>query len=288
MQCLTPITLYRGKGKTSRLGKEFAFTDVVPCGKCSACLRRRQQNWIFRLLQEQKVSHNSSFLTLTYADEHLPFTDNGNMNLYVKDHQLFIKRLRKNAKEHFPEEIQAPIRYYSCGEYGDESCRPHYHSIIFNLPNSYIKHPELLAKDWQKGHIYNAVCNVKTITYVSKYINKTQYTSREELDDLDDRKKEFSLMSKGLGQSYLTDNIKTYYNKVLTPYLTIGNGQKASMPRYYKQKIYSTSAQTIINTKTAMYNVENPLFRNEKHRHDFVSDQISKQEKINLLQRKTL
>lgn len=45
-----------------------------------------------------------------------------------KDHfQKFMKRLRRD--------LDTPIKYFSCGEYGDKSFRPHYHAIILGVPN---------------------------------------------------------------------------------------------------------------------------------------------------------
>ena len=62
--------------------------------------------------------HNA-YITLTYNDDHLP----ANGSLQPRDLQLFWKRLRK---------ARTPgIRYYACGEYGDQTARPHYHAIIF-------------------------------------------------------------------------------------------------------------------------------------------------------------
>ena len=66
------------------------------------------------------------FLTLTYADEHLP----PNGSLVVADLQKFIKRLRK----HYAKRNNGiKLRYYACGEYGDRYGRPHYHAIICGL-----------------------------------------------------------------------------------------------------------------------------------------------------------
>lgn len=287
MQCLTPYTLYRAKGNKSRLGKEYAFSDVVPCGKCPACLRLRQFNWVFRLKQEQLRAHSSAFLTLTYNDEHLPFSENGLMTLKPKDHQLYMKRLRKSIKTHFQDEIKAPIKYYTCGEYGELYNRPHFHSIIFNLPQSYIKHPELITKDWQNGNTLLAVCNPKTIAYTTGYINKTLYTQKER-DPLDDRKKETSLISKGIGENYLTPDRKNYYKKVLTPYLTVENGDKIPIPRYYKNKLYTDRENKILQEKTKLHLLSHPQYLDEKNRRDVVSEEIRKHDKKQLLTRKKL
>ncbi len=118
MPCLTPITLVRKKPKF-----DGSITDIVPCGRCPQCLIRRQNDWCFRLQEEQKISISSSFITLTYEEDNLPFSENGLMSLKVRDHQLFIKKLRYKVK--------TKIKYFACGEYGAINGRPHFHLIIF-------------------------------------------------------------------------------------------------------------------------------------------------------------
>jgi hypothetical protein len=61
------------------------------------------------------------FLTLTYSDENIPW--DGSLN--KKHFQDFMKRLRKHCEP-------KRIRYFHCGEYGDQLKRPHYHALIFN------------------------------------------------------------------------------------------------------------------------------------------------------------
>jgi len=67
------------------------------------------------------LNKNNIFITLTYSDEHLP-SDN---SLHLEHFQNFMKRLRKKYGEN--------IRFYHCGEYGEQTQRPHYHACIFNF-----------------------------------------------------------------------------------------------------------------------------------------------------------
>jgi hypothetical protein len=288
MNCLTPIVLKKsGAGIRSTNSHQY-MTDIVPCGKCPACQKRRQSGWITRLTEEQKVSYSSAFLTLTYSPENVRISPNGLLTLDKRDHQLFMKRLRKTVSK-LPN-YNVPIRYYACGEYGDETHRPHFHSIIFNLPPDYFNHPELLDRDWQYGQTMLAECNVKTITYVTKYISKTLYTDGrkdriiESTGEIikDDRVPEFSLMSKGLGSSYITENKKQFYQNHLLPYLVIENGQKVSMPRYYREKLYTEEQRNKINQKTEQYLEENPTFASEKQRTEYTKDVFNKRSKSNL------
>lgn len=231
MQCITPITLVRKVNKI-----DGSRTDVVPCGKCPHCLRTRQAGWIFRLNEEQKQSKTSCFITLTYEDDHLPFSEKGYPTLKNKDFQSFMKRLRKPPK-HLQLFQLTNVRYYAIGEYGSESYRPHYHAIMFNLPKSYVDYPEILQSIWTHGYVHVAECNVKTIAYTTKYMMKTFTTDGRHPDD--DRQRERLMASNGLGKSYLNEKRKTFYHETQTPYIIGYGGQKISMPRYYKEKIFS-------------------------------------------------
>ena len=66
---------------------------TLPCGKCPNCYARRISGWSFRLMEEDKVSSSSYFITLTYDNP--PMSENGFMTLKKSDFQKFMKRLRK-------------------------------------------------------------------------------------------------------------------------------------------------------------------------------------------------
>lgn len=281
MQCLTPLTLYRTEGH--RIGKDYR-TDVVGCGKCPSCLRSRQAAWCFRLKEEQRISTSSAFLTLTYEDGKLPYSENGLMTLDVRDHQLFMKRLRKTVKTHFPN-AKKPIKYYMCGEYGELFFRPHFHSLIFNLPKEYLQHPELIERDWQKGFVDVGQVETRSIAYVTGYMHKTLYHTNQ--DPHDDRRKEFSTMSKGIGSSYLTPNRLDYYRRKLEPYLVIEEGQKMQIPRYYKDKMFSDPQKAVLNLKAKEHIDLNPTWTTEKQRADYIEQQFKRWKYNQLLKRKT-
>lgn len=219
----------------------------VPCGKCPACRKRRTSAWSFRLMQEQKRSISAYFITLTYGTTHAPITKNGFMDLSKRDVQLFLKRLRKDHETHWKKnnldgQQQPPIRYYLVGEFGGRTSRPHYHALIFNAVL------ELIQPAWQKGQIHYGEVTNASVGYTLKYMSKT---SKIPLHRNDDRTPEFSLMSKKLGSNYLTPEMILWHHKNLTDrmYCTIEGGKKISMPRYYKEKIYSKQQQKAIGVK---------------------------------------
>lgn len=231
MPCLSPIQLKRAKERI-----------VVPCGRCAGCLQSRRAGWTFRLLQQEKVSKSSVFLTLTYDEKNVPMVANDgdfivgynpdyridaydgfNLTLYKKHLQDYFKRVRKYTTD---------LKYYAVGEYGEKTKRPHYHAIVFNAK------PELLAKKWDFGFSQQDTVTQASIHYVTKYIMK----SKSKVHDVEP---EFAIMSKGLGINYV-DLAKKYHRDLLTDILTLEGGFKMKMPRYLKEKIFTEEERKII------------------------------------------
>lgn len=160
MRCISPLSL-----------RQNGSINVVPCGKCNFCLSSKRDDWSFRLRQELKVSTSASFLTLTYSTDKLPINPSGHLELRKSDCQLFMKRLRKVNS--------VPLRFYTVGEYGTRTARPHYHSILFNLDPSVRTQ---LHQIWQLGNVHVGDVTGASIHYVTKYvINRHQdvYDGRE-------------------------------------------------------------------------------------------------------------
>jgi len=201
----------------------------VPCSKCPPCKKRRTSGWSFRLVKEGERSQSALFVTLTYNTEVVPITKNGFMNLDKADVQKFMKRLRKLSNE--------KLKYYVCGEYGTKRMRPHYHLIIFNADKEKVEQAWTLDRR-PLGQIYIGDVNEASIGYTLKYMTKK---GKIPMHYNDDRQKEFSLMSKGLGSNYLTEKmIKWHKNNVEERmYCNLKGNKKIAMPRYYKDKIYS-------------------------------------------------
>lgn len=215
--CLTPFYV-----KNKDVGRDIP----VPCGKCPNCVKRRVSGWSFRLMQEEKRSISAHFITLTYDTKHVPITQNGFMNLKKRDLQLFFKRLRKaHGKGH------VKLAYYACGEYGTHTWRPHYHVILFNAKI------ELISPAWNLGHVHYGQVTCASVGYTLKYVSKL---GRIPVHRNDDREREFPLMSKKLGDNYVTEAMKKYHLADLDNRMccVLEDGKKIAMPRYYKEKIY--------------------------------------------------
>lgn len=199
-------------------------TVPVPCGKCPECKSRRVSGWSFRLMQQDKQAETSLFVTFTYDTRHVPITQKGFMSLRKKDMQLFFKKLRKKNPY--------KIKYYYCGEYGGKTNRPHYHAVIFNALYEHIE------SSWELGETHYGTVTGASVGYVLKYMTKEP---RIPMHENDDRVKEYSNMSKGLGLSYLTPAMVAWHKANLNErvYINIEGGKKIPMPRYIKQKLYS-------------------------------------------------
>ena len=271
MQCITPIQV-RNKSKDL---KEQNLYSTVPCGKCVPCLKRRSSHWSFRINEEVKQSSSAHFITLTY--EIAPYTKNGYQTLVKKDFQLFLKRLRKLCPTN-------KIKYYACGEYGSKTQRPHYHAIIMNFPNSLARQTDLIEKTWGNGHIMITDSNLKTINYVVGYITKGRFEPQSQFDD---RLPEFSLMSKGMGLNYLTPQMIKYYKQRQVACIVKEGGQIISMPRYYKEKIFTKDELKAINEEYMRLNefkIEN-YFKSPKHEVEFKKRLIKQDKKQQKLKR---
>jgi len=220
MKCDTPFYILP-KGRLEKV--------PVACGKCPPCKISRVNSWVFRLQQEGNRSQSSHFVTLTYDTDHIPITGNGFMTLSKRDIQLFFKRLRKLTPN-------VKLKYYIAGEYGTQRGRPHYHAIVFNCPDT-----SLFNEAWQLGGVYIGTVSGDSIAYTMKYIDKSNFKKKHERDD---RQPEFSLMSKGMGANYLTDEVVRYHKSdIRRLYLTKLGNIRIALPRYYRQKIYSEDEQ---------------------------------------------
>lgn len=74
---------------------------------------------------------DKSFIGLSYSELYLPSLDpeagRSPASLKPKHLQDWLKRVRRKVDP-------LKLRFYAVGEYGDESWRPHYHTILFGYP----------------------------------------------------------------------------------------------------------------------------------------------------------
>lgn len=203
--------------------------EIVPCGKCLACLSNKRNDWAFRLTQEHKASKGACFVTLTYHPKYVP-----DYGLDKKHVQKYMKRLRKIYGQ--------KLRYFCVGEYGSKHGRPHYHIILFNYDERGTSGP--ITQAWRiKSRItkkFEALgivdirpLNEARIMYATKYIIQCGP------DKNYSKNKPFMLCSRayGLGLNYLTDSMASWHRRLRANY-TLVYGQRRRLPRYYKEKIW--------------------------------------------------
>lgn len=228
------------------------FTEI-PCGRCIECRLKRSREWANRCMLELPYHESSYFLTLTYDDNHLRYGDvhdeNGflvqNPTLYKKDLQDFFKRLRKNYK------YDNHLKYYACGEYGDNTGRPHYHCIIFGLKLDDLQvykqsrlgfnyyNSSFINSIWTFGHVVIADVSWETCAYTARYILKKQLGLSSDYYDEVNILPEFNVMSlkPAIGYEYFKDHKDEIYDLDTIYLKTQTKGLKIKPPKYFDNKM---------------------------------------------------
>lgn len=242
MDCFYPIKVPRyvgcniiQNGIKLRSRRQNGFIQV-PCGRCPACRRRKQNEWAFRILEEAKVNKTVAFITLTYDDEHLIFSDSGIPTLFPDHCTTFLKNLRYDL-EYLHDDKTISFRYFLCGEYGDQFDRPHYHMILFyngDLPSSEIEH--FVKSRWIHGFsLYEPGISPGRAKYCAKYSMKS--VGFDYLDCVPP----FARMSRrpGIGKSFLSSIDFEQFRQRDLWHVYDHKGTPYALPRYYKEMIYS-------------------------------------------------
>lgn len=135
MGCVSPLKGFKSKSTGGIVFKRSADAGApmeVACGQCITCRVDRSQEWAMRIMHEATQHERAYFLTLTYREAHDCTEEQFRKGHHVpadgslnKSHfQKFMKRYRRFLADE-------KVRYYHCGEYGNELDRPHYHACIF-------------------------------------------------------------------------------------------------------------------------------------------------------------
>jgi hypothetical protein len=187
MPCYSPLHGYQdviSGGWISKKGTNAHTPMTVACGQCLGCRLDKAQHWTARQCHEAAMWDHNRFITLTYrppstcTDLQLQkgLHEPSDYSLHLTHMQKFLKRLRYHFKDRY-------IRYYGCGEYGEENHRPHYHANLFNM---HFPDEQLLKKDelgslfssqllddiWGYGFTSVAEFTPETAGYVARYCLK--------------------------------------------------------------------------------------------------------------------
>lgn len=198
--------------------------------------------------QELKSASVAFFVTLTYATENLIFADDQPC-LYKRHLQLHFKRLRKALEPR-------SIRYFAVGEYGAGG-RPHYHYLIFYRGRlDRFRLMTLIKDNWTFG--FNQVLPVNGAQgYVTKYVLKHE--------DRDFLVPPFSLISHGIGIDYLSDSMVSYHKSNLISYGVKPGGFRVRLPRYYKDKIFTSYQKLVMKKRADLRRLELERVRLDKY-----------------------
>lgn len=242
MACYHPLKGYRSKernpsGKRSIVfNAKEGFHDLpvdLPCGQCIGCRLERSRQWAIRCVHEASLYDDNCFLTLTYSDEHLP----PGGSVVVEHFQKFMKRLRFEFADR-------RIRFFHCGEYGDQFGRPHYHACLFNFDFADKKHvenspsgeklyeSEVLNRLWNFGRARIGAVTFESAAYVARYITKKLTGARAQ--EYEGRRPEYVTMSRrpGIGKGWL----EKFKSDVFPGDFVVIRGKKMKPPKFYNSQ----------------------------------------------------
>lgn len=220
----------------------------VPCGKCIGCRMDYSRSWADRMTYHVIGKKDYSyFLTLTYDDVHLDDLEHSdNYDLYSTnlDHvSAFIKKLRNRFRDDH-------IDYFYSSEYGDNSFRPHYHMILYNLfiPDLHfwkcndngdpIYTSEIIDKLWGRGFVTVSHFSWRGAAYTASYVEKKrdgrmlcEYTAV----GLEPEKCRMSRRP-GIAYDYYCDNAADLWNNNgLAVDRDVNSSGKLGLPRYFRK-----------------------------------------------------
>lgn len=216
--------------------KHNATSGLVPieieCRKCLPCRLKQARDKAIRCVHESTQWEHNWFLTLTYKDP-------APKKLIYRHWQLFMKKLRKAHNN------QA-ISFMVTGEYGDKTKRPHWHAILFNLNlpdvqfthHTDLKHPvfksAIIDKLWgyndpQKRPNELGTVTMDSASYVARYAAKKLVHGYDNSHEYHPIHKTSS--RRAIGKLWLE---KYHEQTFRNGYVTLPNGSKAAIPRYYK------------------------------------------------------
>lgn len=254
--CYRPLQAYKTAAGDVTFDARQADSDLsLPCGQCTGCRLARARAWSLRCVHEASTHKRNCFVTLTYADKWIP----PGGSLRYRDFQLFMKRLRKAAR--------ARVRYFVCGEYGEQLSRPHYHACLFGYDPPDKRPIRLLASEfqswrsdsleklWPLGHVHIGTLNVRSAGYAARYClkkvtgpdSKAHYLRVDSDGVVHSLVPEFARMSlrPGVGAVWFS----RFKADVFTSDYVVHDARKFSVPKYYDRLLEREDPDTLAKWK---------------------------------------
>lgn len=279
MPCYFPVTLYMSKtlnpetGRRSLVSITEGYRDKpkqVACGRCVGCRLERSRQWAIRCEHERQKHEENSFLTLTYRDEELVYGGQSHGILVPEHLQRFWKRFRKHIWKH----ERKRIRYFACGEYGDESNRPHYHACVFgfdfqdktldsskNGVNYY--HSDLLDNLWTHGRCIIGDVTWESAAYVARYVMKKRLGNTAVTYKQEGITPEFVVMSRrpGIGATWFDEFESDVFP---SDQVSVRGGVKCKPPKFYQRRYEKTHPLTMEEIREARLDEAATRWRDNK------------------------
>lgn len=251
MPCFSPLHAFKGRSDDSgkvaisfkRSGSWRGERLDLPCGQCVGCRLERSRQWAVRCMHEASLYDRNCFITLTYDEDHLPSGPGSctrctvphllDGSVCVSDFQNFLKKLRRQYGE--------GIRFYHCGEYGEQFGRPHYHALLFNHDwddkrlfsrrgGIDVFTSDSLSRLWGKGFAVSGDVTFESAAYVARYVMK-KVTGVRGPDHYAGRRPEYTTMSRrpGIGAFWF----KKFSSDVYPSDRVVVRGFHSRPPRFY-------------------------------------------------------
>lgn len=267
MPCYSPLQAWKSRdvnpgGKRSLVFKKEQGLDgselEVACGQCIGCRLEKSRQWAMRCVHEASLYEDNCFLTLTYNDDNLP----SDWSLDKKHFQDFMKRLRKRIEPR-------KVRYFHCGEYGEENGRPHYHACLFNWepPDKELwsvrdgvklYRSAMLEELWTFGHSTIGEVTFESAAYVARYVMKkvTGAKADEHYKFIDNDTgelysviPEYTTMSRrpGIGKGWFDK----YHSDCFPSDSVIIRGKEVQPPKYYESLYEKIDPEALDMVKSA-------------------------------------
>ena len=264
MACFHPVKGYRSRTINPTGKRSIVFTPsrgymdmpvTVPCGRCIGCRLERSRSWAVRCTHEASLYEKNCFITLTYNQENLPLSG----TLVVKHFQNFMKKLRRT--------YGPGIRFFHCGEYGEQLKRPHYHACLFNhdfpdkqywkdiRENKYYL-SKSLEEIWGKGFCSITDLTFKTAAYAARYITKkitgekadTHYETMDPYGEMTRISPEYTTMSRkpGIAKGWFDK----FHTDVFPDDFVVINDKKYKVPKFYDGQFELIAPSDLTHIKT--------------------------------------
>ncbi len=190
--------------------------------------------WVTRVTLEADKHELKAYVTLTLDDDNLIYGGTDQPTLYPKDLTDFLKRLRRRYEY---KGYTNKIRYFACGEYGDEGKRPHYHLILLGIGHTG-EFEEIIRSCWHKGIVDIKPVKKGAIEYVAGYCVK-KVTALKDFYKEKQVEPEFYRSSLGMGRHIVKDVVQAVkqHNMPDVPRYVMRGKKKFYLTRYWIKKI---------------------------------------------------